>query len=58
MHKVVLPVFIVCYRIAKCIKINNKGNYNVPLFNDYFFFFFFDFVNFFCYLTTNVLVYN
>ena len=30
----VLPVFIVCYRIAKCIKRNNKGKYNVPLFND------------------------
>ena len=32
----VLPVFIVCYsyRIAKCIKSNNKGKYNVPLFYD------------------------
>ena len=23
--------FIVCYGIAKCIKRNNKGKYNVPL---------------------------
>ena len=32
-----LPVFIVCYRIAKCIKRNNKGKYFVPLFNDLYF---------------------
>ena len=32
-----LLVFIVCYRIAKCIKGNNKGKYNVPLFNDWWF---------------------
>ena len=30
----VLPVSIVCYGIAKCIKSNNKGKYNVPLFYD------------------------
>ena len=29
--------FIVCYEIAKCLKGNNKGKYNVPLFNDYWF---------------------
>ena len=30
----VLPVFIVSYGIAKCIKGNNKGKYYMPLFND------------------------
>ena len=34
MVKTMLPLFIVCYGIAKCIKGNNKGKYNVPLFND------------------------
>ena len=33
----VLPVFIVCYGIAKCKKRNNKGKYNVPLFNEQWF---------------------
>ena len=33
-HFIVLPVFIKCYRFAKCTKGNNKGKSNVPLFND------------------------